>query len=131
LVLERQRARASAIEKATGKRVEWVFWPDGTRIEHFRRSWLSACERAGLVAKMSGGRRCGTLLASASIARRQMEMVGHKTESIYRRYAIVAEADLADGVKKLAALMLADSPASGRIVALFRREGAQSRVLAL
>ncbi len=33
-----------------------------------------------------------------------MQLVGHKTENIYRRYAIVAEADLRDGVKKLATL---------------------------
>ena len=33
-----------------------------------------------------------------------MKLVGHKTEAIYRRYAIVAERDLADGVAKLANL---------------------------
>ena len=33
-----------------------------------------------------------------------MKLTGHKTESVYRRYAIVAEADLRDGVQKLAAL---------------------------
>jgi hypothetical protein len=33
-----------------------------------------------------------------------MKLTGHKTESIYRRYAIVAEQDLRDGVAKLAAL---------------------------
>ncbi len=32
-----------------------------------------------------------------------MQLTGHKTESIYRRYAIVAEADLRDGAAKLAA----------------------------
>jgi hypothetical protein len=26
---------------------------------------------------------------------------GHKTEAVYRRYAIVCEADLAEGLKKL------------------------------
>ena len=29
-----------------------------------------------------------------------MKLVGHQTEAIYRRYAIVAPQDLADGVKR-------------------------------
>ena len=33
-----------------------------------------------------------------------MKLTGHKTEAVYRRYAIVSEADLSEGVKKLAAL---------------------------
>jgi hypothetical protein len=34
-----------------------------------------------------------------------MKLTGHETESVYRRYAIVAEAALAEGVLKLAAFM--------------------------
>ena len=33
-----------------------------------------------------------------------MKLTGHKTESVYRRYAIVSERDLAEGVAKLARL---------------------------
>jgi hypothetical protein len=30
-----------------------------------------------------------------------MKITGHKTESVYRRYAIVSESDLADAARKL------------------------------
>jgi hypothetical protein len=33
-----------------------------------------------------------------------MKMVGHKTEAVYRRYAIVSESDLHEAARKLAAL---------------------------
>lgn len=33
-----------------------------------------------------------------------MKLTGHKTEAVYRRYAIIYEADLAEGLRKLAAL---------------------------
>ena len=36
-----------------------------------------------------------------------MKLVGHKTESMYRRYAITSERDLREGVQKLAALSTA------------------------
>jgi hypothetical protein len=32
-----------------------------------------------------------------------MKMTGHKTESVYRRYAIVSESDLREAASKLAA----------------------------
>lgn len=37
-----------------------------------------------------------------------MELTGHKTEAVYRRYAIVSESDLSDGVKKLESLLRTD-----------------------
>ncbi len=52
-----------------------------------------------------------------------MKLTGHKTEAVYRRYAIVAEADLADGVRKLAALHVVDAEA--------RRVAADAEALAL
>ena len=46
-----------------------------------------------------------------------MQLTGHKTEAVYRRYAIVAEADLREGVAKLATLHAA--PAAARTVIPF------------
>jgi len=37
-----------------------------------------------------------------------MKITGHKTEAVYRRYAIVSEADLSEGLKKLARLHSAE-----------------------
>jgi hypothetical protein len=38
-----------------------------------------------------------------------MRLVGHKTQSIYSRYAIASQQDLKEGVAKLAALHRADT----------------------
>lgn len=38
-----------------------------------------------------------------------MKLSGHKTEAIYRRYAIVSESDLREGTKKIAAKMKAEA----------------------
>ena len=55
------------------------------RIPHdFRRTAVRNLERAGV---------------PRSVA---MKLTGHKTEAVYRRYAIVCEADLTEGLKKLA-----------------------------
>ena len=45
-------------------------------------------------------RRMERVSVARSVA---MKISGHKTESIYRRYAIVAERDIADGLRKVAA----------------------------
>src|SRR5271155_3588861 len=77
------------------------------RIPHdFRRTAVRNLERAGV---------------SRSVA---MKLTGHKTEAVYRRYAIVSESDLSEGIAKLAVLHAADKralpPSNGKVLPLSR-----------
>lgn len=68
--------------------------PDGSRIKDFRETWKKACEAAGYPGKLFHDFRRSavrTLERSGVPRSTAMAMVGHKTESIYRRYAIVDE----------------------------------------
>ena len=44
-----------------------------------------------------------------------MKITGHKTESVYRRYAIVSEADIAEGLAKVAQLHATEPSAKSKI----------------
>jgi hypothetical protein len=55
-----------------------------------------------------------------------MKLTGHKTESVYRRYAIVSEGDLSKGVTKLACLHESQQPESvstGVVTSIENRKG--------
>jgi hypothetical protein len=45
-----------------------------------------------------------------------MRLTGHKTESVYRKYAIVSQSDLREGVQKLANLHRSDRDQARQIV---------------
>jgi len=119
-VLEAQRERHRAIERASEPRriIPWVFIRgDGSRVVDVRYSWAKACRRAAyLVAWCTtcGVPRCATWSARGVSRSTAMKMSGHQTESIYRRYAIVAESDLRDGAEKLAAFHARKSASAGR-----------------
>jgi len=111
-VLERQLARTREVEKATGRIIPWLFHHRGGRpITGFRRAWLTACRRAGGPGRIPHDFRRTAVrnLERAGVPRSAaMKMVGHRTESIYRRYAIVDEAMLREGAEKLALAQAAE-----------------------
>jgi hypothetical protein len=55
------------------------------------------------------------------------KMVGHRTQAIYRRYAIADESMLRDGAAKLAALHDADAAAAPIVVRLEAARPARER----
>jgi len=111
-ILEAQREHVSGIEKATGQIVPWVFChSDGTRIKDFRYVWAKACKTAGVPGRLVHDLRRTAVrnLERAGVPRSAaMKMTGHKTETVYRRYAIVDEGMMRDAAEKLAALHGAD-----------------------
>ena len=76
-------------------------------IRDFRKVWKNACAAAGVPGRIPHDLRRTAVrnLERAGVPRSvAMQLTGHKTESVYRRYAIVSESDLAEGTAKLAAL---------------------------
>jgi integrase len=114
--LAAQWAGTDALQRETGQIIPFIFHRTGTPIKSFRRAWLLACERAGVPGRIPHDFRRTAVrnLERAGIARSvAMKVVGHRTESIYRRYAIVSEGDLRDAARKLAAIDRDTSNGSG------------------
>jgi integrase len=105
-LLKDQRERTSALERERGTLIPWVFHRYGKPIQSFHAAWRNACTRAKVPGRLVHDLRRTAVrnLERACVPRSvAMKLTGHKTESIYRRYAIVSEADLNEGVSKLAA----------------------------
>jgi integrase len=99
-VLERQLEQTRTLEVATGQVIPWLFHRDCQPIGSFRKTWQSACTRAKLGGKIPHDFRRTAVrnLERAGVSRSSaMAMVGHKTQSIYQRYAIADEASLKRG----------------------------------
>ena len=85
----------------------------GTPIKSLRRAWRTACKQAGVPwlllhdLRRSAVRNLERAGVSRSVA---MKLTGHKTENVYRRYAIVAENDLREAGAKLTATLGTVSP---------------------
>lgn len=121
-LLKRQRATTRTVERCTGSLVRYVFHRDGARIRDFYAAWHAACHRAaverhGTLERIIRPALLGRIphdfrrtavrnLVRAGVPEHiAMKLTGHKTRDIFDRYDIVNEADLADGVARLATFM--------------------------
>lgn len=103
-LLTEQRERTSALERATGCSIPWVFHRHGHRIKTFYALWRKVCQESGIPGRLLHDFRRTAVrnLERAGIPRSDaMAMVGHLTESIYRRYAISDEGSLREAAAKL------------------------------
>ncbi len=125
-LLQRQRERTTAHEKATGQIIPHVFHRGGRPIRYFKQAWRAACAAAGVPGRLVHDLRRTAVrnLERAGVPRSvAMKLTGHKTESVYRRYAIVSEGDLSAGVAILARLHEGHQDAGQRPRVLALHEG--------
>lgn len=124
-VLQAQVEHTEALQRAEGKIIPWLFHHEGKPIRDFRTAWRTALVRGGLGTEIrdADGRLVKKVahrlphdfrrtavrnLERAGVSRSDaMNMVGHKTEAIYRRYAISDEKSLKEAGAKLAMLKIA------------------------
>jgi integrase len=81
-----------------------VFHRSGKRVKNVRGAWRSACAAAGVPGRLLHDMRRSAVrnLERDGVSRSAaMAMVGHRTESIYRRYAIVDAGALRDAAAKI------------------------------
>ena len=119
-VLEDQRRITANIETQRELIYRWVFHRNGLPIKNFRKAWADACSVAEVPGRIPHDLRRTAVrnLERAGVSRGvAMQLTGHKTESVYRRYALVSEGDLGAGIEKLGQL------SSGTIGGTKKRKG--------
>jgi integrase len=109
-LLAGQVERVDVLERKLGRIVPSLF-PHftGRRAGFLRRGfakrWETACKEAGVPGRLlhdfrrTAVRNLERIGVARSVA---TKITGHKTESVYRRYAIVNDADLRDAARQLA-----------------------------
>ncbi|MBI4584013.1 MAG: tyrosine-type recombinase/integrase [Planctomycetes bacterium] len=113
-LLRRQREYTDAVQKAQDRIVPWTFHRNGEPVGDFKKAWQTACRAALIPGRLFHDFRRTAVrnLERASVPRSvAMKLTGHKTEAVYRRYAITSQSDLREGVAKLASMALSSSSA--------------------
>ena len=85
-LLEGQKERTQKLQREKGIVIPWVFHREGKRIGDFRKSWRTACRKAGLPGRIPHDFRrieVRNLVRAGIPERVAMQMTGHKTRSIF------------------------------------------------
>jgi integrase len=95
-LLARRKQARQIKRKDTVMLAALIFHRKGEPIREFRKSWATACTKAGIRRLFHDLRRssCRNMLAAGVPQAIAMEISGHRSPAMYRRYAIVAENDL-------------------------------------
>ncbi len=112
-LLTQQLERVQALERQMGKIIPYVF-PHlsgrhrGERIQDFKKAWKTACKKAGCPGMLRHDFRRTAVrnMERAAVPRSvATKITGHRSESVYRRYAIVSDADLQEATRKITGIV--------------------------
>lgn len=121
-IIERQKLRRQVKRNGVTELCPFIFHRDGETgpIGEFRKSWKTACKKAGCVGLFHGLRRfAARALRDAGVPQvTAMKITGHATDSMWRRYSIVCEADMLDAFKKTEAHREAEAARAEKVVSM-------------
>jgi integrase len=130
-LFEAQWEYTQAVQKNVEQLIPWVFHRNGKPIKDFTKAWSTATDAPGVPDRIVHDFRRTAVrnLERAGVPRSvAMKLVGHKTEAIYRRYAVTSESDLIEGVRKLSALHVEEGAyMSGQNVSILKRRKAHGK----
>jgi site-specific recombinase XerD len=118
--LERQLETTRKLEVERGRVIPWLFHHDGEPIRKYDRAWKTACKKAGVARLVHDCRRTAARnLIRAGVSTQVAKLVtGHKTDSIFNRYAIIDQSMIDDAAAKLAQVLVADQQRPAKVVTL-------------
>jgi len=99
-VIKRRKQLRLSSDVLTGS----IFHRDGNAIAEFRKSWATACKKAGLAGKLFHDFRrtaVRNMVRSGVPQSIAMKISGHKTASMFRRYDISNEDDLREALLRV------------------------------
>jgi len=120
-IIERRRAaRIIEAEDGTKRIAKFVFHRDGEPVGDFRKAWKTACKLASVDHRLFHDlrRTASRNLISAGVPQAiAMRITGHKTDSMFRRYAIVNEEQKREALAKTEQYLSAQAQES-KVVAI-------------
>jgi site-specific recombinase XerD len=118
--LEHQLEITRALEVERGCVIADLFHHSGQPIRKYDRAWKTACKKAGVSRLVHDCRRTAARnLIRAGVSTQVAKVItGHKTDSIFNRYAIINQAMVDDAAAKLAHVLETDQQRRTKVVAL-------------